>query len=156
MRRRTVLFLCTGNYYRSRFAELLFNHLAASQKEVGWLAVSRGLAIELGARNEGPISPAAVEGLVKRGIPVDEEFHYPMELEENDLAVADHIVAVKRDEHLTMLNHRFPGWAERVEFWRVHDVDLTPPDEALAEIEQNVRRLIDRLRNSKETAHKLT
>ena len=24
----TVLFLCTGNYYRSRFAEILFNHLA--------------------------------------------------------------------------------------------------------------------------------
>jgi protein-tyrosine-phosphatase len=22
---RTVLFLCTGNYYRSRFAEILFN-----------------------------------------------------------------------------------------------------------------------------------
>ncbi|MGM4967020.1 hypothetical protein AB7714_26215 [Tardiphaga sp. 1201_B9_N1_1] len=25
---RTVLFLCTGNYYRSRYAEELFNHLA--------------------------------------------------------------------------------------------------------------------------------
>src|SRR5688500_5812497 len=25
----TILFLCSGNYYRSRFAELLFNHLVA-------------------------------------------------------------------------------------------------------------------------------
>jgi protein-tyrosine phosphatase len=25
---KIMLFLCTGNYYRSRFAELLFNHLA--------------------------------------------------------------------------------------------------------------------------------
>ena len=25
-----VLFLCTGNYYRSRFAEILFNHAAQS------------------------------------------------------------------------------------------------------------------------------
>ncbi len=25
---KTVLFLCTGNYYRSRFAEILFNSVA--------------------------------------------------------------------------------------------------------------------------------
>jgi len=28
--KRTVLFLCTGNYYRSRFAEELFNHKVAA------------------------------------------------------------------------------------------------------------------------------
>jgi protein-tyrosine-phosphatase len=26
---KTLLFLCTGNYYRSRYAEELFNHHAA-------------------------------------------------------------------------------------------------------------------------------
>jgi protein-tyrosine phosphatase len=26
---KQVLFLCTGNYYRSRYAEELFNHLSA-------------------------------------------------------------------------------------------------------------------------------
>ena len=25
---KTILFLCTGNYYRSRFAEILFNSVA--------------------------------------------------------------------------------------------------------------------------------
>ena len=38
-----VLFLCTGNYYRSRFAEMLFNALA-SRKDLDWTADSRGLA----------------------------------------------------------------------------------------------------------------
>ena len=40
---KTVLFLCTGNYYRSRFAEILFNHLAG-QSKLAWRADSRGLA----------------------------------------------------------------------------------------------------------------
>jgi protein-tyrosine phosphatase len=50
---RTVLFLCTGNYYRSRFAELLFNHLAAA-KAAPWRAESRGLDPD--PLNIGPIS----------------------------------------------------------------------------------------------------
>jgi len=38
---RTVLFLCTGNYYRSRHAEAVFNH-HAERLGLGWRAVSRG------------------------------------------------------------------------------------------------------------------
>ena len=41
-----VLFVCTGNYYRSRFAEAVFNHLAAA-RGLPWRAVSRGLAVHL-------------------------------------------------------------------------------------------------------------
>lgn len=40
---KTVLFLCTGNYYRSRFAEYLFNHLA-EQQTLEWRAESLGFA----------------------------------------------------------------------------------------------------------------
>ncbi len=65
--RKTVLFLCTGNYYRSRFAELLFNHLA-SQNKLEWIAISRGLALERGAHNIGPISKDTVEALAERGV----------------------------------------------------------------------------------------
>ena len=52
---KIMLFLCTGNYYRSRFAELLFNHLA-KQRGLDWQATSRGLALERGANNVGSIS----------------------------------------------------------------------------------------------------
>lgn len=41
---RTILFLCTGNYYRSRHAEAVFNHHAAAVG-LGWRATSRGLAL---------------------------------------------------------------------------------------------------------------
>jgi protein-tyrosine phosphatase len=40
----TVLFLCTGNYYHSRFAEILFNSVA-SRMGLPWRASSRGLAL---------------------------------------------------------------------------------------------------------------
>jgi protein-tyrosine phosphatase len=42
---KTILFLCTGNYYRSRFAEELFNH-HAERAGLYWVAQSRGLALE--------------------------------------------------------------------------------------------------------------
>ena len=53
--RETVLFLCTGNYYRSRFAEMLFNHLAV-ESQLNWKADSRGIATILGADNSDVIS----------------------------------------------------------------------------------------------------
>src|SRR6185369_2827587 len=39
---RRVLFLCSGNYYRSRFAELFFNHLPAAEG-LSYRADSAGL-----------------------------------------------------------------------------------------------------------------
>ena len=42
---QTILFICTGNYYRSRFAEAFFNH-HAEVRGLCWRAISRGLAIE--------------------------------------------------------------------------------------------------------------
>ena len=52
-RRQTVLFLCTGNFYRSRFAEIYFIWLAGREK-ICWQADSRGLALD--PNNIGPIS----------------------------------------------------------------------------------------------------
>ena len=42
---KTVLFLCTGNYYRSRFAGHVFND-RARKGGIAWLADSRGLALD--------------------------------------------------------------------------------------------------------------
>src|SRR5215831_4310176 len=64
---RTVLFLCTGNYYRSRFAEELFNHHAL-RAGLSWVARSRALAIECCINNVGPLSPFALKALEKRGL----------------------------------------------------------------------------------------
>ena len=64
---RKVLFLCTGNYYRNRFAEELFNHRIA-WINASWRTQSRALAIERGQNNVGPLSPWVLRGLKERGV----------------------------------------------------------------------------------------
>src|SRR5208283_756094 len=64
---KVVLFLCTGNYYRSRYAEEIFN-LSAPAECPGWIAVSRGIAVDLGVNNVGPIAQPTVKALQNRGL----------------------------------------------------------------------------------------
>lgn len=128
---REVLFICTGNYYRSRFAEALFNH-AAKREGLPWRAFSRGLAIHLA---DGDLSNHTESALGERGIDLAQTAPTRVSLTEVDLARAHRIVALKRDEHHPMMLKQFPLWADRTTYWAVHDIDAAEPEQALAEIE---------------------
>jgi protein-tyrosine phosphatase len=145
--KNTLLFLCTGNYYRSRFAEILFN-AQATRLALPWQALSRGLATELISRDYGPISSFAINGLEQRGISLNHDVRYPIQLEEADLLQADRVIALYEAEHRPYLESRFPGWENRIEYWNVPDRDKASVDEALAMIEDNVRRLISEISKS--------
>jgi predicted translation initiation factor SUI1 len=137
---KTVLFLCTGNYYRSRFAEVLFNSVAGKMG-VPWRASSRGLALERDVNNVGPMEVSAVRALKALGVRADDTVtRLPAQVTSDDLERAALIVAPKQAEHLPLLQERFPAWAEKVEFWHVDD---TP--EVLGLIEQEVMGLVARL-----------
>ena len=58
---KQVLFLCSANFYRSRFAEHLFNHLAP-EAGLKWRAQSRGLMVGHWG-DVGPISHYTVDAL---------------------------------------------------------------------------------------------
>ena len=137
---KTALFLCTGNYYRSRYAEVLFNSVAGKMG-LHWRASSRGLALERGVNNVGPMEAFTIKALEARGLRAAPEFgRFPIQVTVEDFGAAHWIVALKEAEHLPLLNERFPGWAEKVEFWHVDD-----GPEVLDLIEREVMDLAARL-----------
>ena len=137
---KTILFLCTGNYYGSRFAEILFNSVAGKMG-LPWQAASRGLALERGVNNVGPMAVEAIKALEAMGIRAGDAItRMPAQVTADDLEGAALVVALKHAEHLPLLQERFPAWAEKVEFWHVNDAP-----EVLGLIEQEVMGLVARI-----------
>lgn len=140
--RGRILFVCTGNYYRSRFAEILFNHLADEQ-DLAWTANSRGI-LAASSGNAGPISPATLDGLAARGIAVGTP-RYPMQLTAHDLAAADRVIALYDREHRALFQQHFPHIEQPIEYWDVPDLDEMSAEQALARIDRRVRALAQEL-----------
>lgn len=141
-----VLFLCSGNYYRSRYAEIIFNWHAAAES-LPWRAVSRGLALD--DRNPGPLSRHTQDALTRLGIPLSDYLRMPQPVTEADFREAQHVVAVKEAEHRSLMARDFPKWLHRVEFWHVDDLDCCGPETALPSLDRHVRHLMDRLSQRK-------
>ena len=140
---KQVLFLCSANYYRSRFAEYFFNWLAA-QEGLPWRADSRGLAVEKWGDLRG-ISRYTTDALKLRGIPTNGEHRRPKKLTMRDLGNSDLVIAVKEAEHRAMMMAQFPLWANEIEYWHIDDIDSAPPDEALPVLEQKIQELVARM-----------
>lgn len=139
-----LLFLCTGNYYRSRYAEILFN-VQAEQAGLAWQAVSRGLAPD--PSYSGPISRHTIAALTRQAIQYDQHLRFPIAVTDSDFEQADHVIAVKEAEHRRMIEQGFARWLPKVEFWHVHDVDCCGPEETLPHLDREVAALIERLRS---------
>jgi protein-tyrosine phosphatase len=139
---KTILFLCSGNYYRSRFAEIFFNWQAA-QRGLLWRADSRGLALH--ASNVGSISRHTFSCLKARGILSDACSRFPVAVSEADFAAAHRVIAVKEAEHRPLVEAQFAKWRDRVEYWHVHDVDCALPAETIPHLEREVVRLLEQL-----------
>lgn len=140
-----VLFLCSGNYYRSRFAEHFFNHLAETEN-LAHRADSAGLWPECHTHNPGPMSPHTLAALAARGVCLPPTLRLPRDVQASDIESSALTIALKELEHRPIVAQRFPALLERVEFWHVHDVGDAPPSVALPMIDRLVRELVQRLR----------
>jgi protein-tyrosine phosphatase len=138
---KKVLFICTANYYRSRFAEAAFNHYA-ERRAPDWCAFSRGLAIGMA---QGPISPHTKRGLERYGIERRHTAPGRVQLQEADLLAAHLIVAMKKTEHRSMIAMQFPEWVDRITYWNISDLCDVGPENILPVIERQVIALIDTL-----------
>jgi protein-tyrosine-phosphatase len=139
-----VLFLCSGNYYRSRMAEELFNHLARSAGSV-WRAESRALRQELDGRNPGPMSVDAIKMLTQDRVEAVNGQRYPLAVKETDFLEFDRIIAMSRAEHEPMVAKDWYLYQERVGYWDVEDLHLEQLSVAYEKVKAHVSKLFDTL-----------
>jgi len=139
---KQVLFLCSGNYYRSRYAEILFNHLA-KERGLTWRAFSRGLKLD--DRNPGPLSRYTQAALERIDVPFEDYLRLPQPVVDDDFRRAAKVIAVKEAEHRSLMSRKFPTWLGKVTFWQVHDLDCCGPEETIPHLDRMVAALLDEL-----------
>ena len=142
---KKILFLCTGNYYRSRFSEYLFNYLA-SKKGIKWQADSRGLNVNPQSGNVGSISLEVIKALEGLDIQLDSvSLREPMQVKQTDLENATQIIAVDEVAHRPLMQSKFPEWVDKIEYWEVKDLDENPDQPPLLQIQNNLSSLLENL-----------
>jgi len=137
-----LLFMCMGNYYRSRFAEAVFNYHAVKHN-LNWRAFSRGLAIHLAP--EDGLCIYAQDALVDRGIPIHCTAADKASVTEDDLRRATRRIALLESEHRPYIRSQIPDWEDKVEYRHAQDLDVPPADEVLPTIEAKVIALVGQL-----------
>lgn len=141
-----ILFVCTGNYYRSRYAEVRLDQWA-TERGLPVSPFSRGLEIDVAqVHNVGPMSPYALERLRDQAINPDPYLWMPRSLLLDDLEEADLTVVLDRTEHLPMMQAQFPEWVGRVRFWDVADGRPTVERHPLAEVDAHLDGFFEELR----------
>lgn len=140
-----VLFLCTGNYFRSRFAEQWFNY--CSQKndlQHKLIASSAGLNVYDGNGNIGAMAKEAIAALNARGLIVNiDTLASPHQVSLAELESADVVIAVDAKAHRPMVRSSFPEWESKIIFWDVKDLgeDALQQD-PIEQLQANVENLI--------------
>lgn len=139
-----VLFLCTGNYYRSRFAEYLFNR-EAKQHGLNWHADSCGLALKSrrGQRWASSHPHTGTAAASRHRAWRRCTLSTPGSGERFEFVGTDHRTRSQRASADGGAAHSCLGRQDKI--WDVEDVGFVPADQALGQIELQVAKLVERL-----------
>jgi protein-tyrosine phosphatase len=139
-----ILFLCTGNFYRSRMAEEMFNHFAEA-KGLSARAFSRGLAQDFENNgNVGSFSSFALNVLQERGIAPRRADEFPQRVTADELRDSDVVIGLYQRDHEPMMAEQFPAFAAKVIYWSVPDLDEMFADEAEEIVFREITGLLNR------------
>ena len=91
------------------------------------------------------ISCHTLDAIERNGIADECYQKEPIAVDYTDFLFTDVAIALKRDEHYSMMQKQFPDWAEKIRYWDVHDLDVWKPTQTLPAIEIQVGLLIAEL-----------
>ena len=136
-----LLFLCTANYYRSRFAEQYFNHHARLQG-LAWQADSKALTRDPAFEGvEGPMSEHTVRYLIDIGLTPDQG-RFPARVEDDHFDQYHRVIAASRDEHRPMMMDHFPHRADSIDYFTVEYLHIYGPNQALPTLAASLDSLL--------------
>lgn len=142
-----ILFVCTGNYYRSKFCENLWQHLLERFDKEGEVS-SSGLKPELALLWKdafGPVSPFTVKALKVMGVKLSDNSSLHL-LNQNEIYDCDKIVFINKEEHMPLLKESgLTVPVEKIICWENEDVDEEFPMESIFSMTENVCKLFQSL-----------
>lgn len=136
-----VLFLGVTNHCASRFAEIMFNHIASEQL-LSCYSVSRGVRVK--HQNEA-IDPRTINALMARGIPLSTNLRSPTTLRQSDLNDSEYIILVSGRELAHRINRTVKIEEKTIIKWNFDNIGSLSPYELYPRLEAEVYLLVRRL-----------
>ena len=138
-----ILFVCTGNIFRSRFAEEVFNHLC---KINGVDATAFSAGLQVGRYKQRKIYRPAMSELERLKIEPLRSNEDSVHINDIDVSIYDQIICMDEEEHKPMVrsNELLSGFT--FQYWNIVDMPKVSSDISLPKCYKKVESLIDQLK----------